>query len=80
MVLSPLPQHALEVVFMLRSYLSTVVSDGTDLGTEPAVCLAYSGSWSSRPGTDKDHIIVVADVTDAEHAAIVAVDGVEVLP
>lgn len=63
----------------LHEYMSPIVSDGTALGREPAVTQVYSGTWSSRPGPDEDHLIVVADVSDADHAAIGAADGVEVL-
>jgi hypothetical protein len=62
---------------MLREYETPLIGEGTDSSPrEPALCAVYSGTWGSSPGATEDTIIVVADVTDEQHAAILAVDGV----
>jgi hypothetical protein len=62
---------------MLREYETPLIGAGTESAPkEPAICEVFNGTWGSRPGTTEDTLIVSADVTDEQHAAILAVDGV----
>lgn len=63
---------------MIHRYVSPWRGDGTEQSPrEPALCAAFDGDWGSEPGPTGDAVIVIADTTEAEHAAILAVDGVE---
>lgn len=62
----------------MRRYLTPLVAESADTDADrvPALCAVYSGTWGSSPGPTADTLIVWADVTDEQHAAILAVDGV----
>jgi hypothetical protein len=62
---------------MKRYYLTPLVpvNDGSE-ALEPALDVVYKGTWGSDPGPTMDTLIVWADVTDEEHGAILAVNGV----
>lgn len=60
-----------------RRYISPWRGEGTEQSPrEPVLCAVFSGNWGSEPGPTNDSAIVIADTTEAEHAAIMALDGV----
>ena len=60
-----------------RKYISPWRGEGTEQSPrEPALCAVFGGNWGSESGPTGDVIIVIADTTEDEHAAIMALDGV----